>query len=176
MRHRTSLLILHWTTLLLIIAAVALVLTRKSVEDADLRIELIDFHRVIGLSILALTLLRLAARALLEPRFTPIRLSWPLRFASGASHLMLYAALITLPLLGWAQSSAKAHHFKLFGSRMPALIGYDPDRAELFAQWHEQLAWALLALIGLHAAAALYHHYVRRDEILRMMLGNSAIE
>lgn len=173
MRHRTSLLFLHWGTLLLISAAFVLALVRTSVEDPDLRLLLIDSHRTIGLALLTLTVVRLVLRLLLQPRFTPIRLPLAMQVASHASHLLLYAALIAMPLLGWAQSSAKAHHFKLFGFAMPALVAYDPDRAELFAQWHENLAWGLLALIGLHAMAALYHHYVRRDVVLKMMLGKA---
>ena len=171
MRHNGFLIVLHWLMLLLVIAAFALGSVREAVEDAELRVLLIDLHRTIGLTLLGLTIIRIAARLIVEPRFTPVRLSLPMRLAGSAAHGLLYGLMIAMPLVGWAQSSAKAHKFKLFGKVMPALIGYDPDKADLLAERHEQLAWLFLALIAFHSLAALYHHYVRRNEIMVAMFG-----
>jgi cytochrome b561 len=78
--------------------------------------------------------------------------------------------MLALPLLGWAQSSARARHFKLFDVQLPALIAQDPDRADILGEWHEWMAWAFLAIIGLHITASLYHHFIRRDGVLASML------
>ena len=53
---------------------------------------------------------------------------------------------------------------------MPALVAHDPDLADTLGWWHEQVGWALLGLILVHALAAIYHHKVRRDDVLRAML------
>jgi cytochrome b561 len=90
--------------------------------------------------------------------------------ASRVTHGLIYTALVAMPLIGWAQSCAAARHLKLFGSPFPALVGHDRDLADTLAAWHENVGWAFLALIGLHALAAIYHHYVRRDDLLRAML------
>jgi cytochrome b561 len=94
--------------------------------------------------------------------------------ASRATHLLIYLCLVAMPLLGWAQSSARARHFKLFDVPIPSLVHHDADLAERLGTWHAQLGWVLLGLIGLHALAALYHHYVLRDHVLRAMLPRPA--
>ena len=82
----------------------------------------------------------------------------------------MYLAMISLPLLGWAQSSARARHFKLFDVTLPSLLPHDPDFADVLADWHETLAWVFLGFIALHFLASLYHHFIRKDDVLRSML------
>lgn len=171
MRHSRFMLAIHWVTMLLVGAAFVIVFTVGESDDPDIHKFWMDWHRTIGLAVLALTVLRFAGRALLERHFTPERLPLLLRLAGGVSHAALYIVLAAMPLLGWAQSSAKAHSFKVFGARLPRLLAYDPDLAERLADWHETLGWAFLGLIGVHVAGALYHHYVRRDAILTAMFG-----
>jgi len=92
------------------------------------------------------------------------------RAALGA-HLALYALLLTLPLLGLATSQAHAVHVRLFGLlQLPMLVPADADLADTLSDWHVWLAWALLVLVALHVAAALWHHAVRRDGVLHAML------
>lgn len=169
MKHHRTIVAIHWLTVLLVIAAFAMVLAREAIEDSDSRRFWLDVHRTIGLLVLALVVVRAGARAIWGRE--PVNMLPPAaRLMAGLGHVALYGSLMALPLLGWAQSSARSQHFRLFGWNMPSLIAHDPDMADQLANWHEQLAWIFLALIGLHAAAALWHHYVRRDNVLRSML------
>jgi cytochrome b561 len=170
MNRRALMIAFHWTTALLVTASFVIAWLREPMEDLTQRALWLDVHRAIGFTVLALTLARLALRSREGPISTRAELPLGMWLASRASHFLLYAGLIAMPLLGWAQSSAKARHFHLFGLPVPALVRHDPDLAEQLGNWHANLAWALLALIGLHAIAALYHHYVRRDDVVRAMV------
>jgi hypothetical protein len=75
-----------------------------------------------------------------------------------------------LPLLGWALSNAEGKPVHLFGLTLPALVSADEDLADTLQAWHLNAAWVLLGLVSLHVAAALWHHFVLRDEVLRRML------
>lgn len=88
-------------------------------------------------------------------------------------HLGLYALMIGLPLLGWLTLSAAGKPIPFFGLELPALIGADKKLAGDLKELHETLAVAGYWLIGLHAAAALFHQYVRRDGTLQRMLPSS---
>ena len=85
-------------------------------------------------------------------------------------HYALYAFMIVTPLLGWLTLSAAGKPINLFGVVVPALIGADESLSHQLKDFHEALATAGYFLIGLHAAAALVHHYVTRDNTLVRML------
>lgn len=169
MAARRLRIIFHWTTFLLVTAAYAIAFYRTGLDDPDQRLFWLDCHRLIGLAVLALTLLRLAGRQVL-PVESIHEATILMRWLARASHVLLYIGLIAMPLLGWAQSSAKMRNFKLFGVHLPALVGHDADLGDLLGEWHEALGWVILTLIGLHSLAALYHHFVRRDRVLVDML------
>ena len=169
MNRRLLRIIFHWLGFALVAAAFAIAFLRESVEDPEAKLFWLDCHRLIGFAILLLTALRLASRWLFKvpPPHEPIA---AMRIAAQASHALLYAGLIAMPLIGWAQSSAKARKFKLFDVQLPSMVHHDGDLAASLAQWHEAIAWVLLALIGLHSLAALFHHFVRRDTVLLDMV------
>jgi cytochrome b561 len=160
----------HWATALLVTASFAIAWYRNGIEDLMLRALWLDVHRLIGLIVLALTAVRLTMRWGAGPISSRGDLPLGMYMASRATHMLIYAALIAMPLLGWAQSSARARHLKLFGQPIPSLVRHNPDLADALGSWHTQVGWVLLGLIGLHALAALYHHYVLRDHVLRAML------
>jgi cytochrome b561 len=82
----------------------------------------------------------------------------------------LYAFLILMPLLGWLTLSAAGKAIPFFGLELPALIGPDKALAESIEDLHGTIGTLGYYLIGLHAAAALYHHYFVQDDTLRRML------
>lgn len=166
--HRTRIWF-HWLTVILVSAAYLIAHYREGIDDPDARLFWLDCHRSVGLALLALTVLRLVARTVLpfEPLHEPNAL---MKIVARITHILLYAGLVAMPLLGWAQSSAKAHKFKLFGMKFPSLVHHNADLGDLLGAWHEGIAWTLLALIGLHSAAALFHHFVLRDRVLLDMI------
>lgn len=159
----------HWVTAALVAIAFAAILYREGLDDPDQRLFWLDVHRSIGLTLLGLTVARVIARVILP--FNRVHETAPaMRVAAGLAHIAIYLGLVAMPLLGWAQSSAKARKFKLFDIKMPSLVHHDSALGETIGQWHEWIGWTMLALIGLHALAALYHHYVRKDDVLRDMI------
>lgn len=169
MRPR-ALVVMHWLTALFIAIAVTLILVRDEVEGRSLRMWLLEGHRHFGLLILLLFFARAALR-LRRGQWPPATDTSPLlRFAAGSTHFALYVALLVQPLLGWALSSAEGKPVHFFGLTLPSLVASNEDLADTLTDWHQDVAWVLLALITLHVAAALWHHFVQRDRTLRMML------
>ena len=161
---------IHWFTVLAIVAVFISVLIGADLEDPDRKKTLIALHQSLGLSVLLLNGLRLLWRWR-----TPLQslVADPLKRRIGhANHLLVYTLLLAQPLLGWLYVSARGREVALWGMTLPALIDKNRELAERVHDWHEMAGWLLLALIGLHAAAALYHHYVIRDGVLRRMLGS----
>jgi cytochrome b561 len=162
--------VLHWLTLLLIVAAYA-TMEFKSLtpRGSPGRALLAAWNYGIGLSVFALVWLRLTNRAVgATPAIVPPPAVWEARLAALV-HAALYALMIALPLLGWLTVSARGDPVALLGAALPALVGPDKAQARWFKNLHETLGTIGYVLIGLHAVAALFHHYVRRDNTLRLM-------
>ncbi|WP_425479344.1 cytochrome b/b6 domain-containing protein [Lysobacter enzymogenes] len=172
-RPPAALVALHWLTVAAVIAAAAVILLRGEISGRAVKQWLLDGHRHFGLLVLALLCLRIGLRLRLAATRRAAG-TGPLarmeRIAAAITHAALYASLLALPLLGWALSDALAKPVHLFGVALPSLVEPDPDLADALQAWHLDAAWALLALAALHAGAALWHHFVRRDEVLRNML------
>jgi cytochrome b561 len=161
----------HWLMLLLMIAVyAAMELKSLSAKGSALRDSMATWHFMLGLSIFALVWLRLlvnlaGTRPVIEPRGSV----WQTRLAH-LGHLALYGLMILMPLLGWLILNAKGKPVPFFGFELPALVGESKSYAKLFKDVHEVIATAGYFLIGLHAAAALHHHYIKHDNTLTMML------
>lgn len=161
---------LHWLTLLVLVLAAAVILTRDQVGGRQLRFWLLEIHRHLGLTVTALFAVRVLVRLRAGRLPAGDRLAWPLRVAATLTHLALYACLLVLPMLGWLLSDALGNPVHLFGLTLPHLVAPDDDLADRALAWHQDAAWTLLCLVLLHAAAALWHHFVLRDGVLRSML------
>ena len=160
--------VIHWLTAVLLVGSFALVWVLDWLAPGPDRAQMVGLHRNIGLLILALTLLRLLWRLASRrpPRIAPPR--WP--WAAGMVQELMLACLLAIPLLGWTYTNARGHAVVLFGQRLPSLIFKDQYFSRVAIGTHEFLAYTLLALIGLHLAAALWHHFVLRDTTLQRML------
>lgn len=170
-RHPRLVMALHWLSVLAVVAALSAIWTREAVHGRPVREALLLLHRNAGWLVLPLLLARLTSRMVWRAR-TPATFLPPLmRLASQASHLALYATLALLPMAGWLLSSARGQTIMLFGRiPLPSLLEPDPDLADTWKERHELLAWVLVALVILHVVAALWHHFIRRDGVLRSML------
>lgn len=161
---------LHWITVLALFTALGLILVRDDLEGKALRTLVLEWHRFLGLTVLIATVIRVPLRALQGP--LPELASGPRLFSLGARiiHGLLYLGLLALPLLGWALTSARGHHIEIGPLTLPTLCGSDPDLADRLEDFHRWTAWTLMSLVGVHAAAAFWHHFVSRDAVLRAML------
>lgn len=159
---------LHWLTPLLLAAVYACIELRELIlKGSDPREALKAWHFMLGLSVFFLTFVRLAARLFApSPGIVPEPPGWQKQLAL-LMHIGLYALMAGMPLLGWLLLSAAGKPVPFFGLELPALIAPDKDLAGLIKQIHETAGTVGYFLIGGHAAAALYHHYVLRDNTLR---------
>lgn len=163
---------LHWLMLVLVAAAYATMEFKSAFpKGSEGRAMLALWHYGLGLSVFGLVWLRLLVRlAGDEPAIEPPLPAWQAR-AARAMHWVLYALMIGLPLFGWLAISAKGTPVAFFGMALPALVGEDKALAKVLKEIHEAAATAGYGLVGLHAAAALLHHYILRDNTLKLMLG-----
>ncbi len=168
---------LHWVVAALVIGQWLLgEAMHEWVEDRNLRFVLFQYHKSTGLLILVLAVARILWR-LKEPTPRPPadQPLWQVRLAR-AVHWALYALILLLPISGWLRVSTAERQlpimfFDLF--EVPKLMGPNKALSEIFEEAHEVMASLILALVLLHVAGALYHHFVRRDGVLRRMLGRA---
>ncbi|MCD9047645.1 cytochrome b [Luteimonas sp. MHLX1A] len=163
--------LLHWSIVLLIGWLAWRGLTMVDMPATPAKIEAYARHKSLGLTLLALVAMRLAWRLFAgSPIALPGTPSWQARLAL-VTHAGMYLLLFAIPLSGWLFNSASGYPLQWFGLfNLPALAGRDATLAQFARQLHGYGVWLLLALVALHAAAALYHHVVRRDATLRRML------
>jgi cytochrome b561 len=162
---------IHWLMLLLFVGVYGAIELRELFEKgSDPREALKTWHFMLGMLVFVLVWLRLAAR-LSGP--TPAIVPEPARLqqlSSGLLHLALYLLMIGMPLTGWLMLSAAGKPIPFFGLELPALIGENKDLSKQIKEVHEFVGTTGYFLIGLHAVAALYHHYLRHDNTLTRML------
>ena len=158
---------LHWLMLALLIAVYATILLREGYpRGSEIREALKAWHFSLGLTVFGLVWIRVLARWLGGGH----RAARSLAGRGGAIvHLVLYAFMIAMPLLGWLTLSAGGDPVRLFGLSLPPLTGPNEGLAERTEGIHETLGTVGYWLVGLHAVAALVHHYVLRDGTLRRM-------
>ena len=171
-RYSAAVIGLHWLMLLLLAAVYACMELRGfAPKGSELRSAMKSLHFLLGLGVLALVVLRLAARwsAGAAPGIHPPVPDWQNRL-SRPMHLALYVFMIATPILGWMALSAEGEPIVLFGLHLPSLVGGSEALADRLEDVHEAVATAGYFLIGLHAAAALAHHYIFRDDTLSRML------
>ncbi|HET7932421.1 MAG TPA: cytochrome b [Rhodanobacteraceae bacterium] len=161
----------HWLTLALLVAVYALIELRGIFpKGSDPREAMKAWHFMLGLTVFGLVGLRLVLRLVFRaPPVVPLPPTWQ-RWLATAMYVALYVFLITMPLLGWLALSADGKPVPFFGLQLPALIGPDKALADNLEEIHETIGTIGYYLVGLHATAALFHHYFMRDNTLRRML------
>ena len=159
---------LHWTMAVLIIGNLAGGLLHDYLPDGVMAL-----HFLTGITILFLTLLRFLWRLTHRPPPYPQHMANWERWASTIVHMALYALMILIPLSGWVMMSASPYPIDIFGLfTIPDLpVAESRDLAGLMNERHELLGYAMIALALIHIAAALRHHYVKKDGVLARMLG-----
>lgn len=165
---------LHWVILLLLVAQYTVAWTMPGIHRGTRPEGLINVHLSLGLVILALAVLRLLWRvAHPVPLLRDTMPAWQYRGAQIV-HALLYLVLIVLPLMGWANASARGWTVHFLGLLpLPRLLPTASPLGRELGDIHVWTSYALLALVGLHFAAALYHRFWLRDRVLKRMLPGS---
>jgi len=166
---RTTIL-LHWLTALLVVALFALAQVWEAMpRGTPARKSLQSLHISLGLLLTVLFVWRAAWRATGGRRLPPASRG-ALQAAAKSVHYLLYLLLAAQIVLGFLFRWAQAEPFTFFGwFSIPTLVPLTRDQRHFFGDLHNYVAWAIVVLAGLHALAALFHHYALRDGLLRRM-------
>jgi cytochrome b561 len=160
--------ILHWTMAIMVLAMLFIGIGMvASLSDYHW---LISIHKPLGILILILVAIRLVNRLLNPPPPLPEGMPALLRFAAHASHVVLYALMFALPLVGWAMLSAADYPIVLYGPlELPPILPHDVALYALLRTAHTVLALLLFATFMAHFAAALMHALIYRDGVFPSM-------
>lgn len=162
---------LHWLITILIFAAFPLGLYMSDLPLSPLKLQLISYHKWLGVTIFLLAVARLTWRAKHTPPPLPdAMLAWQ-KIATHAVHYLLFVLIVAIPLSGWLMSSAKGFQTVYFGVLpLPDLIGKNKELGDILKEVHELLNYTMLILVMAHVGAALKHHFIDHDGILARML------
>jgi cytochrome b561 len=167
---------LHWIVAALVIGLFGFGLWMTEVPPREDRRFYIAIHASIGITLLAIMLVRLFWRAAnvepAQPEGTP---AWQ-RKAAWISHRLLYSLTFATLIVGWLLSGTLKQPLepKILGVvPVPQLLEAGSPYRSTLAEAHEWLAYALIAVVTVHAAAALYHHFMLRDSVMRRMLSGA---
>ncbi|AHI25018.1 cytochrome B [Komagataeibacter xylinus] len=161
--------ILHWLMAAMILAMLFIGVFMAATEGAAYD-TLLSLHRPTGIAILALAVVRLGNRFLVAPPPLPDTLPAIQRMAAKASHILLYALMVAMPLIGWAMLSAGAYPVVFRGSlHLPPILPHSPALFALLRHMHTWLGLTLFGVIVVHLGAALLHALVLRDGVFRAM-------
>lgn len=160
--------LLHWTMAAAILAM--LFVGAAMVVSLRYRDQLLALHRPLGIAILLLASVRLINRLTRPTPALPADLPPIHQFAAHASHWLLYGLMLAMPLIGWAMLSAGGYPIPLAGGvHLPAILPHSPAVYGWLRPLHGVLAYVLFLTILVHLGAALYHAWVRRDEVFGQM-------
>ena len=168
-RYSTVAIALHWLLASAIVGAFSVGTYMVDLPFSPQRLKLYNWHKWAGITILALSALRLLWRLSHRPPADPPMPRWQQR-AAHAAHLLLYALFFAVPLAGWAYSSAAGFPIVVYGLiPLPDFVPVDKILSELIKPWHGNLAQGLAVLVALHVAGALKHQLIDRDGLLSRM-------
>jgi cytochrome b561 len=167
--------LLHWLIVLFIVAQFTLATLFEQLPAGAKKLTLLSRHKSIGITILMLALVRLAWRWSNPTPTLPDTLKPYERTLARLTHALLYVLLFAVPLSGWLMSSARGFPVSWFGFlQLPDLVPKNKVLYEALVTTHGILAWTLGIVATVHLVAALKHHFVLKDDVLRRMLPSSS--
>jgi cytochrome b561 len=168
-RYTMTAIALHWLLALAILGSLGVGFYMADLPFSPLRLRLFNWHKWAGITIMALSGLRLLWRLTHRPPPDVPMQRWQ-RVAAHATHWALYALFFLTPLAGWAYSSAAGFPVVVYGVLpLPDFVPVDKALAETLKSRHHLMAFLLAAVVLLHIAAALKHHFLDRDGLLTRM-------
>jgi cytochrome b561 len=161
----------QWLIVALVLTQVTLAAIAANLPTGVEKLATLARHKSVGITILVLAMLRLAWRWSNPVPELPSTLKPYERRLANFTHGALYVLLFAMPISGWAMSSARGFPVSWWGVlQLPDFVSKSRPLYDLLHGTHKTLAYALGAVVLLHAAAALKHHFVLRDDVLRRML------
>ena len=162
---------LHWSIAALVVVMFGLGWSMADLPLGQRKFELYQLHKSLGITILLLAAVRLLWRLFNPAPPLPPHLPLWERAAARTTHALLYALLFVQPVIGFLQSNAANFPVVWWGMlRLPSVIGSDEAFGETLVEVHRWNSRLLLALVLVHLGAALRHHFILKDDVLRRML------
>ena len=170
-RYDTVAIALHWWVALMVLCALAVGLYMHDLPLSPHKLKVFSWHKWIGVTIFLFAVVRVLWRATHSPPALPAATPPWQRIAAHSTHHLLYALILVIPLSGWLMSSAYGVQVVYLSVLpLPDLVAKDKALADQLKELHEGLNIAMVLLLVAHVGAALKHHFVDRDEVLRRML------
>jgi len=162
---------IHWATAVLFIAAILIgFYCGLQPPGTSPRRELLEVHKSLGMTLLFLSMLRLAVRWATKVPPEPSSFGALVRLAARLNHAALYLILFAMPLTGYAFSSAGGYSLKYFWTfSWPRLVADSPAIAHAGEVTHDAFAYLVYAAVAVHIAATFWHALVKRDGTLARM-------
>ena len=162
---------LHWAVAACVLTTIPVAIAMVRVGEGPLQDTLFNFHKSLGVLILLLMILRLINRLVVgAPAPDPTIARWQ-RAASSAVHGLLYVLLFAMPIVGYVAHSAYGANIPFFGLfELPPIIAKNEPLSEKLFALHTYAGWLVAILVAMHIGAALQHHFIHRDNVLRRML------
>ncbi|MEY4563476.1 MAG: hypothetical protein RLZZ618_2753 [Pseudomonadota bacterium] len=168
-RYTPVAMLLHWVLALSIVATFSVGFYMADLPFSPQRLKLYNWHKWAGVTILALSAVRLLWRLTHRPPADVPMPAWQAR-AAHFTHMALYVLFFAVPLVGWAYSSAAGFPIVWLGVLpLPSFVPVDKELAEMIKPWHAYLAYAMAALVLMHVAGALKHQFIERDRLIARM-------
>ena len=162
---------LHWLVAIVIIGNFSLGIYMHELPLSPWKLKIYSWHKWAGVSVFLLVALRLAWRSQHTPPPLPAAMPGWQKKAAYAGHHTLYLLMFVVPVSGWLMSSALGVQTGYFGVLpLPDLLDKNKELGEVLKQVHKVLNLGMAAIVLSHAAAALKHHYLDRDDVLTRML------
>lgn len=156
---------LHWLTAILVVWAWLIAGTWGRDESSTI----MALHQTLGFTVFVLVAVRLVWR-FFDPRPQPVEMPGLMTLAGKASHWLLFALMVAIPLSAIVGSWFEGHAITLYGNAIGPLLTTDRRLGHQILEVHQLMGTTLMWVAGLHAAAAIYHHVLLKDRVLRQML------
>jgi cytochrome b561 len=170
-RYTRTAIAIHWLAAILIIGNLLWGLYMVSLDLSPTKLKYYSWHKWTGVTVFVLAAFRLLWRLRHPAPALPASMPAWQRSAAHASHVLLYVLFFAGPLSGWLFSSAAGFQTVWFGVLpIPDLIGKNKELADVLKLVHRSVVYALGGVIALHAAAAIKHHVLDRDDVLTRMM------
>lgn len=162
---------LHWSITGLFCIQFFLVYRREYFpKDAPEKLQYILLHKSFGVCVFILAVLMILARQMGTRPIMPLSMSRLEIFAARSVHFLLYLSMLGMPITGFLMSSYAGYGVSLFGYPLPNPVEKNPILSDVFSKIHQIASFVIIGLVFAHTIAALFHHFVRKDNILKRML------
>lgn len=163
--------LLHWSIAALFITQFFLAYRREFIpENSPQNFQYLLLHESCGVTIFILALVMIVWHFVGTRPIMPMNMSKLEILGAKTTHFLLYLCMLAMPLSGYLMSCLGGYDVLLFGWKLPNPFVKNESLAHLFEETHEVISFVIMTVVSIHVLAALYHHFIRKDNVLKRML------